>query len=155
MSFFPLFQYCLGSRKHTIGGLSSEQLLRDPSKVLSRKLKEIVCSLMNCIYRHLKLSVASSLSFLELLISMLLYVVVNGNSLSQDTHDTSLLSYLKSLLFGIFSMLKCLFFCTFFLLLGSSLRRCNMVSGATWSDYFLSFDFAQLKIIYPLAYCDY
>ena len=31
----------------------------------SRKLKEIVCSLMNCIYRHLKLSVASSLSFLE------------------------------------------------------------------------------------------
>ena len=64
--------HCLGSRKRTIGRFSSEQLLHVPSKVLSRKLKEIVCSLVNCIYHRLKLSVASSLFFLELLISMLL-----------------------------------------------------------------------------------
>ena len=64
--------HCLGSGKHTIGGLSSEQLLRVPCKVLSRKLMEIVRSLVNCIYHRLKLSVESSLLFLELLISTLL-----------------------------------------------------------------------------------
>ena len=64
--------HCLGSGKCTIGHFSSKQLLRVPSKVLSRKLMEIVCSLVNCIYHRLKLSVESSLLFLELLISMLL-----------------------------------------------------------------------------------
>ena len=30
MSFFQLFQYCLGQGKRTIGDFSSEQLLHDP-----------------------------------------------------------------------------------------------------------------------------
>ena len=34
MSFFQLFQYRLGSGKRTIGDFSSEQLLRDPMRMM-------------------------------------------------------------------------------------------------------------------------
>ena len=40
MSLFPLFQYCLGSEKRTIGDFSSEQLLHDPTKSSTRCLPE-------------------------------------------------------------------------------------------------------------------
>lgn len=116
---------------------------------------------MNCIYRHLKLSVASSLSFLELLISMLLYVVVNGNSLSQDTHDTSLLSYLKSWLFGIFSMLKCSFFCTFFSIVRQLFKkmqhsvRSNMVRLFFIIWFCLVKNYLSFSLLWLLSFCSW
>ena len=38
MSFFQLFQYCLGSGKRAIGDFSSEQLVHDPL-ILSRYIQ--------------------------------------------------------------------------------------------------------------------
>ena len=49
MSFFQLFQYCLGSGLGTIGDYSSEQLLRDPLIFSSLTIS----SIKKCVYAHI------------------------------------------------------------------------------------------------------
>ena len=56
MSFFELFQYCLGSGLGTIGDFSSEQLLHDPFAML-KHIATIQCNIATMLQRCVVLKV--------------------------------------------------------------------------------------------------